>query len=242
MRVFGPRAPLFRFRWDLAYLLAALLADRRADIQALAPVIEALLVDLGKERDALEGAEDLVMITNAKRDRRDEDVDNRVVMLGGVSRAVDKAVYERLFPGKSPSLLTKLGLNKQMLENERILGELVALPANHPVRVAYEAVFTADMNEMRASIKASNEADVGLKLARSHARQFKAKMDTVRVETHGKLQALLGSRKEADKFFRTVTTAPGEADEDEEGGNEHDDTPAVRAAEVPSPAAAPAIA
>jgi len=174
--------------------------------------------------------------------RRDEDVDGRLKMLGGVSRAVYKDIYERLFPGRAPSVLTRLGLNKQMLENDRILGELAALPAAHPVRVEYEAVLIADMNDLRASIKASNEADVGLKLARSHARQLKAKMDTVRVETHGKLQALLGSRKEADKFFRTVTTAPGEAAEEEEEGNEHDDTPAVRPAEVPSPAAAPAIA
>jgi hypothetical protein len=66
-------------------------------------------------------------------------------------------------------------------------------------------------------------------------------MDTVRVETHGKLQALLGSRKEADKFFRTATTAPGEAEEEEEG-EEHDDTPDVRIAVVPPTAAAPATA
>ena len=241
MRVFGPKAPLFRFRWDLVYLLAALLADRRAYIKDLAPVIEALLVELGKERDALEGAEDLVMITNAKRNRRDEDIDSRLKMLGGVSRAAYKDLYERLFPGRAPSLLTRLGLNKQMLENDRILGELAALPAAHPVRVEYEAALIADMNELRASIKASNEAEVGLKLARSHARQLKAKMDTARVETHGKLQALLGSRKEADKFFRTATTAPGEAEEEEEG-EEHDDTPDVRIAIVPSTAAAPATA
>jgi len=240
MRVFGPKAPLFRFRWDLTYLLAALLADHRAAVQNLAPAVEALLVDLRKEREAFESAEDLVVIATAKRDRRDEDVDSRLIMLGGVSRAVDKDIYERLFPGRAPSALTKLGLNKQMLENERILGELATLPASHPVRVEYEAVLTADMNELRASIKASNEAEVGLKLARSHARQLKAKLDTARVETHGKLQALLGSRKEADSFFRTVTTAPGEVDE--EGGEDIEETPAIPPAVVPSTVAAPATA
>lgn len=240
MRVFGPKAPLFRFRWDLTYLLAALLADHRAAVQNLAPAVEALLVDLRKERDAFESAEDLVVITTAKRDRRDEDIDSRLIMLGGVSRAVDKDVYERLFPSRAPSAVTKLGLNKQMLENERILGELAALPASHPVRVEYEAALTADMNELRASIKASNDAEVGLKLARSHARQLKAKLDTARVETHGKLQVLLGSRKEADSFFRAVTTAPGEVEE--EGREEPEETPAVPPAVVPATAATAATA
>ena len=240
MRVFGPKTPLFRFRWDLVYLLAALLADRRTAIQNLAPAIEAVLADLRKEREAFESAEDLVMVTTAKRDRRDEAIDNRLMALGGVSRAVDKDLYERLFPGKAPSILTRLALTKQMLENERILGELAALPAAHPVRVEYEAVLTDDMKEMRASITASNEAEVGLKLARSHARQFKAKMDTARVETHGKLQALLGSRKEADAFFRAVATAPGETED--EVGEGHDEVPAVTPGVVPSTTAAPATA
>ncbi|HZF48697.1 MAG TPA: hypothetical protein VE093_08615 [Polyangiaceae bacterium] len=240
MRVFGPKAPLFRFRWDLVYLLAGLLADRRAEIKDLASAIEALLVYLRKERDALESAEDLVMVTIAKKNRRDEDIDNRLVMLGGVSRAVHKDLYERLFPGRAPSALTRLGLNKQMIENDRILGELAALPAIHPMRVEYEAVLTADMNELRALIKASNEAEVSLKLARSHMRQFKAKMDSARVETHGKLQALLASRKEADTFFRALMTAPGET---EDGVDEAcDEAPTVTPGMVPSTAGAPATA
>jgi hypothetical protein len=49
---------------------------------------------------------------------------------------------------------------------------------------------------------------------------------------------LLGSRKEADSFFRAVTTAPGEVEEE----GDPEETPGVLPAVVPSTAAVPATA
>jgi hypothetical protein len=155
----------------------------------------------------------------AKRERKDETIGRRVVELGGVARSVDKNLYARLFPAQAPSDIAKLGLDKQVLEHDRLIGELALALADHPVRVAYEAALISDLNELRDAMKASNNADVSLKLARSRLRAFKMKMDTVRVETHGKLQALLGSRKEADTFFRPVWSAPGEKEEEAEASD-----------------------
>jgi hypothetical protein len=217
MRLIGPKGAVASFRWDIIYLVASLLADDRAAVKALAIPVEAILEEIRQERDTFEKAEDHVVVTAAKRDRKDEAIGRRVVALGGVARSMDKNLYARLFPSQTPSDIAKLGLEKQVLEHDRLIGELALEPADHPVRVAYEASLISDLNDLRESIKASDNADVALKLARSRLRMFKMKMDTLRVETHGKLQALLGSRKEADTFFRPVWNAPGEKEEEAEG-------------------------
>jgi hypothetical protein len=217
MRLIGPKGAVPSFKWDFIYLLAGLLADNRAEVNALAAGVEAIIAELRQERDAFEDAEDHVVVTAAKRDRRDETIGRRVVQLGGVARSMDKDLYTRLFSSLAPSDIARLVLEKEVLEHDRLLGELALEPADHPVRSAYEAVLINDLNELREAIKASNNAEVSLKLARSRLRMFKLKMDTLRVETHGKLQALLGSRKEADSFFRPVSNAPGEKEEEAEG-------------------------
>jgi hypothetical protein len=216
MRLIGPKGTVPTFRWDLIYLVASLLADNRGEVVALAAPVEALLAELRQERDTFEKSEDLAVLMLAKRERKDETIGRRVVELGGVARAVDKNLYARLFPAQAPSDIAKLGLDKQVLEHDRLIGELAQAPADHPVRVAYEAALISDLGELREAMKASNGADVSLKLGRSRLRAFKMKVDTVRVETHGRLQALLGSRKEADTFFRPVWSAPGEKEEEAE--------------------------
>jgi hypothetical protein len=227
MRLIGPKGAVPSFKWDFIYLLAGLLADNRAEVNALAAGVEAIIAELRQERDAFEDAEDHVVVTAAKRDRRDETIGRRVVQLGGVARSMDKDLYTRLFSSLAPSDIARLVLEKEVLEHDRLLGELALEPADHPVRSAYEAVLINDLNELREAIKASNNAEVSLKLARSRLRMFKLKMDTLRVETHGKLQALLGSRKEADSFFRPVSNAPGEKEEEAEAEASESATPAA---------------
>jgi hypothetical protein len=216
MQSFGPKTALPTFRYDINYLYAGLLSDNRPEVNALAPPIGDLLVEIRDERALFEQAEDKAVVTGAKRGRKDRNVDARVVMLGGVARVVDKDLYGRLFATQAPSDINKLALEKQILENKRLIGELGALPADHPVRVGYEAALSGDLTELQSAITDENNADVELKLARSRMRQFKVKLDTARIMTHGKLQTILGSRKEADSFFRRTTAAPGEKEEEEE--------------------------
>lgn len=63
-----------------------------------------------------------------------------------------------------------------------------------------------------ASAKAqSDDADLALALERSHMERAKANWDKLRVETHGKLVALLSDKNEADAFFRPTAKEPADA-------------------------------
>ena len=75
MRMLGTRCRLSVFRWDLLYLLARLLADKRAEVKALAGTVQAHLDELRARRDTHEGAEDAVVIAGALLNKEDKERD-----------------------------------------------------------------------------------------------------------------------------------------------------------------------
>lgn len=218
MRVFGGKASLQTFRWDFVYLAAQTLADKRPDVLALAASIQAKLVEINAERDALEQAENQEIFASALVNKRDRARDEVVLATGGVARTQDKGLYQTLFTKLSPSATAKLGVDAESKEIARILGELGKLPPDHPIRVTYEGALSTAESELKTALEESDTAETGLALQRSHAFRFKLDLDKFRVELHGKLVALLKDKEEANSFFRPTTLSP-DADADKTDPN-----------------------
>lgn len=214
MRVFGGKASLQTFRWDLVYLAAQTLADKRPDVLALAPLVQAKLAEIKTERDALEQAEDQEIIATALVDKRDRTRDGLVIATGGTARTQDKALYQTLFNKLSPSKTAKLGIDAESKEIARIAGELAKLPADNSIRVTYAAALSAAETELQAAKEQSDTAETALALQRSQAFRFKLDLDKFRVELHGKLVSILKDKDEANSFFRPTKLSP-ESDADE---------------------------
>ncbi len=211
MRMLGTKTSLQSFRWDLIYLLAQLLGDKRPGVSALAPPIQASLATLTTERGTLEGAEDQAIVAAALLNKSDKHRDDLLIEAGGVARATDKAVYDTLFSKQNPSATARLGIDAESAEVSRILGELAKLPASHPIRATYEADLTDTEVAVKAASNQSNSARTALALQRSQIERTKLEVDKTRLETHGQLLALLKNKDEADSFFRPTTAAPEEA-------------------------------
>jgi len=216
MRLLGIKAGLPMFRWDLVYLHSNLVSDERADIQALAPPVEALIGEVRAERDLLEQVEDAAILGSARKGKRDGALDTLVVRFGGVARATDKGLYGALFPRHNPSQTARLALPDEVREVERILGEIAALPADHPLRVEYQAALSGALAILKGAMSDSAQAATDLSLARSRMERFKLRLDQARVEVHGKLLVLLKDKAAADSFFRSTTKAPGAEGDAEE--------------------------
>lgn len=211
MRMLGHKAGVSTFRWDLVYLKAQLLADERAEVKALATPVQGLLTTIRTRRDALEDAEDAVIVAAALLQRKDKGRDGLVVEAGGVARAVDKASYAILFPKLNPSATARLPIDEESAEMSRILGEMANLPPDHPVRQAYEQELTAAEAAVKAADAQSDAAVTELALQRSQLDRFKLEMDQARLAIHGQLLTLLKNKAEADGFFRPTTNPPSPA-------------------------------
>ncbi len=211
MRLLG-RASLAAYRLDLVFLRASLLADDRPEVNALVPEVDRILAKLADERAKIEAAEEAAVIASARRGRRDAALDRKVVSFGGQVRAVQRRLYDVLFRRVSPAQVARSGLDREVAEVSRILGELGSLPAEDALRVAHEKGLRDALDALVLARKESGDVELGLALARSKGDQLRAEADRVRVALHGKLQGLLESKAEADGFFR-VGAARAEAAE-----------------------------
>lgn len=209
MRMLGIKASVATFRWDLIYLIAQLTADDRPGVSDIAPMVSARLALLIEERGALEQAEDASIIASALLNKRDRRRDTMLVEMGGVVRALDKAVYATLFANKSPSLVAKLSVDDESAEIRRILGEIGKLPADHILRQEYEVELADAEAAVKTAGAQSDDAVTALALQRSQLGRFKLSTDQLRLEVHGQLLALLKDKAEAEAFFRPTTAAPG---------------------------------
>lgn len=229
MRLLGQNASLDTFRLDLVHLGASLTAEEeKPEISALAAEPNSLLAELRQHRAELEQAEEFLTLNIALRKRRDHRTDKRLNAIGGTARAAFPKDYEVMFPTLSPSKINRLALDEQIAENDRILGELGALSANHPLRIAYETDFTNDVHTLKQADANTDAAKLALTLSRSKVRQFKMKVDSARVKIHGELLAITGDKKEADSYFRDSTDGPSRA-EDGEGGAPQGEVPVAKA-------------
>lgn len=210
MRMLGAKASLQTFRWDLIYLVAQLLADKRPGVSAVAAPIQTVLAKLATERGAFEQAEDQSIVATALLNKNDKRRDELLVEAGGVARATDKVVYDTLFPKLGPSATGKLNVADESAEMTRILGEVAKLPVDHPIRATYETDLFASETAVKTASDQSNVAVTTLALQRSQLGRFKLEMDQARLKAHGQLVVLLGDKAEADSFFRPTTAAPGE--------------------------------
>lgn len=210
MRVLGPRTSLAVFRWDLIYLAAQLAADERPGVAALAAPVQLAITKHGDRRAAFEQAQDGVIVALALLNKRDTKRDGLIVQLGGVARATYKQIYAVLFPKRSPNETAKLGVDAESGEIKRILGELAALPAGHPLQAAYAADLDVAEQGLVVAKSSLDEAKVKLALQRSEIERFKLELDQLRLATHGQLLALLQDKAEADAFFRPANVTAGE--------------------------------
>lgn len=210
MRMLGTRSNLAVFRWDLLYLLAQTSADERPDVNALAPRVQTMIDDLTARRSEQEGAEDAAVITQALLRKKDSRRDDLLVEMGGVARATSKDVYAAMFAKRNPSLTARLPVKEESAEIKRILGELSALPAGHPLRAAYEKTIT-DAETAVATASDKNDASLtALALQRSQSDRLKLSLDKGRLEIHGVLLSVVKDKEEADAFFRPTAAAPGD--------------------------------
>lgn len=210
MRMLGFKASLQTFRWDLVYLAAQLLADKRPEVKALASPIQGYLSQIAAERAALEQAEDAAIIASALLNKSDRSRDEVLVEAGGVARATDRGVYEVLFPTHSPTATARLGVAAESAQVNRILGELASLPGDHPLRKEYEDELQNAEAAVKSAVGKSDDAVTALALQRSQIDRFKLTVDKARLEAHGQLVVLLKDKAEADSFFRPTTRSPTE--------------------------------
>ena len=213
MRLLGDGNGLKVFRWDLVYLLAQLVTDERVGVSDLAAPIETAMTVLETRRVAYEQAQTASVIATATVYKRDKRRDRLIIEMGGVARATGRDVYTRLFPKLSPSQTAKLGIQAQTVEVMRILGELKGLDPSHPLRTKYETTLQNAQAALATAKKNAEDADVALSIERMQVQRCKADLDKVRLETHGKLTALLTDKNEADAFFRPTVNEPGEKKE-----------------------------
>lgn len=213
MRLLGQRATLDTIRFDLVFLLASISTDDRAGINSLAPEVDALIARFRNERAAMEAAQEAAVIATARRGRADDSVDRRVLTMGGVVRATNKALYDRLFPRLSPAKTTRLALAKEVEEVKRLEGELEKLDAADRMRAEYAEPLKGARLALEKAMHEADDVDVSLALARSALNTFKHDVDAARVRIHGKLQIVTGKTQEADEFFRAQTSTP-EGDSD----------------------------
>lgn len=210
MRLLGNDSSLGIFRWDFVYLLAQLTTDERPGISALAGPIESAMNDVESRRVGLDQAQSTAVMTSALVAKRDKGRDRLLIKMGGVTRATDRDVYERLFPKLNPSQTTKLGIDAESTEVNRILAEIKGLETTHPVRTSYESALTDAQAALDLAKSQANAAELALTLERSHVTRSKQEWDKLRLETHGKLVAMLGDKAEAEAFFRPAVTSAEE--------------------------------
>lgn len=215
MRTLGFKATLATFRWDLVYLGAQLVADKRPGVAELAVPIQAGIAELAEERAQLEAAEDQVIVGAALLNKADKDRDDVLLKAGGVARATDKQVYAMLFPKKSPSATARLPIDEESLEIARILAEMAKLPIEHPIRATYEQELTEAEAGVKAITPQTDAAATSLALRRSSRDRLKVKLDQLRLATYAKLVVLLKEKAEAEAFFRPTASAPGAVEQEE---------------------------
>jgi hypothetical protein len=225
----GTRCSLSVFRWDLLYLLARLLADKRPEVKALGETVQAHLDALRVRRDTHEGAEDAVVIAGALLNKEDKERDKVLLEMGGVARVRDKDMYKALFATYSPSKTARLPIQEESAEVRRILGEFAALPVDHPLRVTYEKPLAMSEELVVAASKQSDEAATQLALQRAQTERFKLSVDKGRLSVHGSLVVLTKDKDEAESFFRPTATAPGDT------GDESGTSAVVAPAPPPAP-------
>lgn len=213
MRLLGSDSSLAAFRWDFVYLLAQLTTDERPGVPDLAAPIEQAMNATETRRVALEQAQSAAITALALVAKRDKGRDRLIVKMGGVARATDPAAYKRLFPKLNPSQTAKLGTDAETVEVTRILAELNGLEMAHPLRTTYATTLNAAQTALAAARSQSNAADVALAVERSHVTRCKQEWDKLRLETNGKLVALLADKNETDAFFRPAVNAPDEKNE-----------------------------
>lgn len=215
MRMLGSKASLAAFRWDLVYLLARLMADKRDEVKALAPKVQGLRDALAAQRATHEGAEDAVVIASALVDKEDENRDDVVKQLGGVARVTDKGAYAVLFPKLNPSATARLPLDEESAEIARIVGQLGAMAPEHPLRAAYLTTLTDAETGLKAADQQSDTAVTALALQRSQTERLKLSLDKGRLEVHGTLVTILKDKAVVEAFFRPTASAPDEAEKKE---------------------------
>jgi len=211
MKIMGVASKSAAFQWELLYLFSQLSTDQRPVVAALAPPVESAMNTLDARIAAHEHARAAVVIATALLHKRDMARDGLILELGGVARATGRETYKQLFPKYSPSRTAKLAMDEETEEVQRILGEIATFAATHPLRVQYEAKLVAAQADVNAAKAQWAAAEVALKLERSQMQRCKVDLDKLRLETHGKLLALLADKSEADSFYRPTTRAPEEA-------------------------------
>lgn len=211
MKLLGIASKLAAFQWDLVYLFSQLQTDERAGVAILAPPVEVAMQTLETRQIAYEEAQKAVIVATALVAKRDKVRDRLILELGGVARATGRETYTQLFPKYNPSQTTKLGMITESDEVTRILGELGTLAATHPLRLKYETPLSDAQADFTAALAQLEAAEVALKLERSQMQRCKIDVDKLRLETHGKLLALLADKAEADAFYRPTLRAADEA-------------------------------
>lgn len=207
MKSLGTNRSLGIFQWDLLFLYSQVSTDERPGVAALAPSIQAAMQEAESRRIAAEEAQAAVVVASANLIKRDKQRDRLLLALGGTARATSRTTYKRLFPKHSPSETTKLSIDAESTEVLRILGEMKTLESTDALRTSYEADLTDAQGALTLAKSNADSAELALTLERSNVQQCKMDLDKLRIETHGKLLALLGDKGEADTFFRPAPQA-----------------------------------
>jgi hypothetical protein len=201
MRVLGIESPFGEFRLDLVHLLAKLQAHPKTELRALAADVTPLLDRLRAQRDELERAEDLLTVSQAQVEARDEELDDAVAGFAGTAKRVHPELWSRFFP-MSPSEVQRSALEREVATVDRQLAELRQLAAGDPLRAAWEAPLADAVAAVKQADAGRDEQQTAIALVRTRVQTLKADLDRARVALHGRALAILGEKGKADRLFR----------------------------------------
>lgn len=210
-------------RKDLVFLHAGLLADVRPDIKALAVGTQTMLSELREANAEIEAAEDAAFVSRSHQRRQAQELRKLLLRFGGVSRVVAPELYARLFPKHNPTRLVRLSVERVSAFCQRSLVELAKLPADHELRVSYEAKLAARLAALQALQQQGQPIEQALSSARDRRVMLRQKIEKARTTILGQLQILIGDKQEAESFFpsypkpKEEDESPDEAPEEEKG-------------------------
>ena len=230
MRAIGPNSSLRKHEQEMLFTGAKCKAHQKAEVQAIGELLLAQRKKMKTMRDELEDAEDDLVIANAMVSAKDYVRDRSLISTGAMIDAIHPGSRDKLF-SKAPSVLAKLGYDKESDAIDQVLVKLKTFPENDPVRMVYEKLLAQQNQAFRKARSEQQEANLELTRIRTVVLRVKMDNDRFREQQFGALLAHV-SKVEAEALFslRTKSTKAKAASEqatETTGNTSHSPTPAT---------------
>ena len=202
MRQLSDHASIGSYLLDLVYLNGALTA---ADHLAQATRVQTEIDTLRGERGELERAEELEVVAQAFITIKDVVLDAALLEAAKFLRAHHPDQYSSVF-SKAPSDVADDAYASEISEARTVVVRLDQLPDGDPVRVEFSPRVEAAASALESALKDKEELARAVGLVRLKLERRRASVNLLRTQIFGELLQITGSKKVANRFFRSKAT------------------------------------